>query len=111
MTKTQLLNNFELIKNSNDLEYIKEICDICIKSQTTDEPPSLTQLEMSSEDIQKAENIGKKLGYTQLPYTSTSGLWGVFCLRDKPSDLAGCIIKTKEFGFLFIRDMEDLNLV
>lgn len=72
--------------------------------------PPITQVEFDESDFPKAEKIAEKLGYTQTAYTSTSSLWGLFCLRDKVSDEAGVIIKTKEFGFLFVQDLEDLNI-
>ena len=71
----------------------------------------LTQVEFTVNDFPIAERIAKKLGYTQYPYTSSSALIGLFCLRDRPTQKAGCIIKTKEFGFLFVQDMEDLNMI
>ena len=78
--------------------------------QTINSAPPITQLEMTEQDIGFAEEIAARLGYTQTAYTSTSGLWGLFCLRDKASDKAGCVIKTKEFGFMFVQDLEDLNI-
>jgi hypothetical protein len=117
---------------------------------TTNEAPPITQLEMSEADIEFAEVIAKRLGYTQTAYTSTSGLWGLFCLAENPADIAGtpcnkcqdrpgrdglgrtckscrgsgwikppipngqtrkgCIIKTAQFGFLFVADLEDCQL-
>lgn len=73
---------------------------------------------MSEADIEFAERIAAKLGYEQTAYTSTSGLWGLFCLNENPATWkgeaqalrSGCIIKTKEFGFLFVADLEDLQL-
>lgn len=75
-----------------------------------DTPPPLTQLEMSESDIDFAERIAARLGYTQTAYTSTSGLWGLFCLPDHAKHKHGCIIKTAQFGFMFIADLEDLQL-
>lgn len=80
--------------------------------------PPITQLEFEESDFPKAERIAERLGYTQTAYTSTSGLWGLFCLGENPRTWrgparaleAGCIIKTKEFGLMFIQDLEDLNL-
>lgn len=69
---------------------------------------TLTQLEFEEEDFDKAEKIARRLGFTQTAYTSTSALWGLFCLPDRPSQRKGCIIKTKELGFLFVQDEEDL---
>jgi hypothetical protein len=72
--------------------------------------PTLTQVEFTPDDHDVAERIARRLGYTQYAYTSTSQLWGLFCLRDRPSQRAGCIIRTRELGFLFVQDVEDLNL-
>ena len=71
---------------------------------------SLTQVEFEGDDFEKAERIAARLGYTQTAYTSTSALWGLFCLRDNAEMHEGCIIKTRELGFLFVQDGEDLNL-
>lgn len=73
-------------------------------------PPPITQLEMSEPDIEFAERIAAKLGYSQTAYTSTSGLWGLFCLPDHAKHRKGCVIKTAQFGFLFVADLEDLQL-
>lgn len=51
---------------------------------TTTEAPAITQLEMSEADIEFAERMAERLGYTQTAYTSTSALWGLFCLPDRP---------------------------
>jgi hypothetical protein len=80
---------------------------------------NLTQIDygFDSDDIDKAERIARSLGYEQFAYTSTSALWGLFCLPENPATAkrgqrttAGCIIKTRELGFLFVQDGEDLNL-
>lgn len=75
-----------------------------------DTPPPITQLEMTHTDFAFAKQMAAELGYAQTAYTTTSSLWGLFCLRDKSEDRAGCIIKTKEFGFMFVSDLVDLNL-
>jgi hypothetical protein len=72
--------------------------------------PPITQLEFDEEDCPKAEAIAKRLGYTQTAYTSTSALWGMFCLPDRSTQRSGCIIKTKQFGFLFVQDLEDMHI-
>lgn len=72
--------------------------------------PPITQLEMSEADIRFAEKIADKLGFKQTAYTSTSHLLGLFCLPDHARHKHGCIIKTKELGFLFVSDLEDLQL-
>lgn len=70
----------------------------------------LTQVEFEQADFPEAQRIARRLGYTQCAYTSTSALIGLFCLRDRPTQRAGCIIKTQELGLLFVQDVEDLNL-
>jgi len=65
---------------------------------------------MSEADIALAEKVAKRLGYTQTVYTSTSQLWGLYCLADSAPHRAGCLIKTKELGLLFVADLEDLKL-
>jgi hypothetical protein len=71
--------------------------------------PPITQLEFDEKDFPIAEEIAKRLGYTQTAYTSTSALWGLFCLPDDASMKSGCIVKTKQFGFMFVQDLEDLH--
>lgn len=68
----------------------------------------LTQLEFEEADFPIAERIAKRLGFSQTAYTSTSALWGLFCLPDRPTQRKGCIIKTRELGLLFVQDMEDM---
>lgn len=77
----------------------------------------LTQEEFTEQDFDKAERIAKALGYEQTAYTSTSALWGLFCLPENPqyakpgqATNGGCIIKTRELGLLFVQDGEDLHL-
>lgn len=72
--------------------------------------PVISQIEMSEVDLVKAERLAKRLGYTQTAYTTSSALWGLFCLRDRASQKSGCIIMTKEFGLMFVQDLEDMNL-
>ena len=82
-----------------------------MKTQTSIEtPPPITPLEMSEADIATAEKVAKRLGFTQTAYTSSSGLWGLFCLPDRPTQRGGCIIKTREFGLMFVQDLEDMHL-
>lgn len=85
-----------------------------MKTQTTQ---LLTQEEFTEQDFDKAEKIAKALGYKQTAYTSTSALWGLFCLPENPeyakpgqATTGGCIIKTRELGLLFVQDGEDMNL-
>jgi len=75
----------------------------------------LTQLEFDESDFPKAERIARRLGYKQTAYTSTSALWGLFCLPENPEYSrgprnGGCIIKTRELGLMFVQDLEDLHL-
>lgn len=82
----------------------------------------LTQMPFADEDFTQAERIAKALGYEQTAYTSTSALWGLFCIPENPEFAknvgkpgghqvhGGCIIKTKELGFLFVQDGEDRGL-
>lgn len=87
--------------------------------------PPITQMEFDEADHEKAERIARRLGYEQYAYTSTSALWGLFCLPENPAHweagakhriktlppfVGGCIIKTREFGLLFVQDEEDLGL-
>lgn len=70
----------------------------------------LTQLEFEERDFDLAEVAAKRLGYTQTAYTSTSALWGLFCLPDRPGQKEGCFIKTKELGLMFVSTLEDLRM-
>ena len=71
---------------------------------------SLTMVEMRDEDFDKAEKIAKRLGFRQTAYTSSSALWGLFCLRDRATQRQGCIVKTRELGFMFVQCLDDLNM-
>lgn len=70
----------------------------------------ITQLEFHGDDYLQAETIANYLGYTQTAYTSSSDIIGLFCLPDSPRHHRGCVIKTKEFGFMFVQDMEDIGI-
>lgn len=78
-------------------------------------PPPITPLEFEESDFDKAERLAAALGYEQTAYTSTSALWGLFCLPENPNrhtgqvTRGGCIIKTKEFGLMFVQDTEDIT--
>lgn len=72
--------------------------------------PAITQLEFEEDDFSLAEKVALRLGYTQTAYTSSSALWGLFCLPDRPSQKSGCIIKTAQFGLMFMQDLEDLHM-
>lgn len=77
---------------------------------TTKAGPPITQVEFEENDFPQAEKIAKRLGYTQTAYTTSSALWGLFCLRDRPNQKAACIIKTREFGLMVVMTDEDLNI-
>lgn len=70
----------------------------------------LTQVQFEDADFELAEKVAKRLGYTQTAYTSTSALWGLFCLPDHAKHKHGCIIKTQELGLLFVSNLENLQL-
>lgn len=77
--------------------------------------PTIDQVEFTQSDFPIAEQIAKRLGYKQTAYTSTSSLWGLFCLPENPlvcrgPHTGGCIIKTREFGFMFVADLEDMHM-
>ncbi len=75
-----------------------------------DQPPPITQIEMTEADIELAEKAARRLGYSQTVYTSSSALWGLFCLPERGFKRKGCFIKTADFGLLFVSDLEDLQL-
>lgn len=75
-----------------------------------DDTQALTQVEFDDRDFDVAERIAKRLGFTQTAYTSTSALWGLFCLPDRATQKKGCIIKTKELGLLYVQDLEDMRM-
>jgi hypothetical protein len=78
--------------------------------------PPITPLEMTAAEIELCERAAKRIGYLQTAYTSTSAMWGLFCLPENPATAhgkrteGGCFIKTKQFGILFVQDFEDLHL-
>jgi len=75
----------------------------------------LTMREFTPDDTENAEHLAIKLGYKQTAYTSTSALWGLFCLAENPKHhigrphTGGCIIATEELGLLFVQDIEDIT--
>jgi hypothetical protein len=81
---------------------------------------ALTQREQTRTDLAVAEMIAARLGYRQTVYTSTSAVIGLFCLKENPHPdgggppagpvTGGCVVKTDEMGWLFVQDLEDLNL-
>lgn len=77
----------------------------------------LTQVEFSPDDHDIAAKVARALGYDQSAYTSTSSLWGLFCLAENPDRATAeqpthdaCIIKTRELGFLVVQLLEDLGI-
>jgi len=71
---------------------------------------TLTMVEFTDADHDAAERMAKRLGFTQTAYTTTSALWGLFCLPDRATQRRGCIVKTRELGLLYVQDAEDLLL-
>ena len=71
---------------------------------------TLTQVEFSEDDFARAEHMAWHLGYTQTAYTSSPALIGLFCLPDHANPRRGCVIKTKELGFLFVQDAADIGI-
>lgn len=110
------------------IEGIQNLIAALLHPESPTQP--LTQLEFTREDHTTAERIAKFLGYSQYAYTSTSDLWGFFCMRENPANAEhlkdlipqvpggrgterkhnATIIKTKELGFLVVYDLEDLRL-
>lgn len=76
--------------------------------------PQITQMEMGADDLEVAEKVAAKLGYKQTAYTSTSDMWGLYCLSEHPEHSGphhgGCVVKTEEFGIIFVQNLEDLGL-
>lgn len=82
------------------------------------ETHALTQVEFEPEDFEIAQRVAAHFGYEQTAYTTTSALWGLFCINENPATWRGnraalqprCIIKTKELGLLVVQSLEDLRL-
>ena len=78
--------------------------------------PLITPIEMTPKDIETAQEMAKRMGYGEdTAYTSSSALWGLFCMAQNPEhstgpECPGCIIKTLEFGLMFVQDLEDLHM-
>lgn len=83
---------------------MKTNCDTCGSA------PAINQVEMNEAEIELCERAAKRIGFTQTAYTSSSSLWGLFCLPDHANHRHGCFIKTKEFGIMLVSDLEDLQL-
>jgi hypothetical protein len=69
---------------------------------------NLTMVEFKGDDFDKAEKVAKRLGFTQTAYTSSSALWGLFCLPDRPTQKRGCVVKTRELGFMYVQCLDDM---
>jgi hypothetical protein len=77
---------------------------------------TLTQEEFRPEDFEPAQSLALRLGYQQTAYTSTSALWGLYCINENPATwrgprqalTQGCIIRTRELGLMFVQLLEDL---
>ena len=82
---------------------------------TATKAPPITPIEFEEQDFDKAEELAKALGYEQTAYTSTSALWGLFCLPENPRTHSGqvtrggCIIKTEQFGLMFVQTEDDID--
>ncbi len=80
-------------------------------------PPPITPLEFNERDHDNAQKLADALGYEQTAYTSTSAMWGLFCLPENPArpenkgkpTHGGCIIKTAQFGLMFVQTVEDIT--
>ena len=71
----------------------------------------MTQLKMSDADIAFARKVARALGYGEnVAYTSSSDLVGLFCKARRDGQRTGCLVKTKEFGLMFVADLRDLQL-
>ena len=72
---------------------------------------SLTLCEMDEEQQKFAKKIAKRYGYHGKGcYTSTSDMPGVHFEPTKTQQREATVIYTKEFGFMFVQDLEDLKL-
>lgn len=97
-------------------------------SANREQPPGLTPIEFTPVDHDRAQEMAERLGYEQTAYTSSSALWGLFCLpenpehagmafvravhanaRHKPPYVHGCVIKLREFGLVFVQTADDLG--
>jgi hypothetical protein len=66
-------------------------------------------VEFQPDDFREAERMATHLGYKQTAYTSHA-LPGLYCLPDGPHHRSGAIVKSRQYGFLFIQDAEDMHL-
>lgn len=80
------------------------------------EPPALTMHEFTPAEHTRAKEVARRLGYKQYAYTSSSQLWGYFCLPENPEHHPNAphqqriIIATKELGIVVVQDLEDLHM-
>jgi hypothetical protein len=85
-----------------------------VAAMKSEQPPSLTQLEMSEAEVSLCEEAAKRLGYEQTAYTSSSMIWGLYCLPENPKfrnkpHRGGVFMKTAELGILFVAGLDDLQ--
>jgi hypothetical protein len=71
---------------------------------------NLTMLEFTDEDLEVAKQIAYRICHRWTVYSSTSDIIGLFCEKAFYTNASLAIIKTKEFGFMVVQDMEDLCL-
>lgn len=70
----------------------------------------LTQLPFEGKDMENAKSIARAMGYgDSTSYSSSSALVGLFFQGDRAGMREGCIIKTKELGFLVVSTLEDMH--
>lgn len=92
-----------------------------MSAHNREQPPPLTPIEFTDTDHDRAAEMAKRLGYEQTAYTSSSALWGLFCLPENPAGATmrgrryqppyvhGCVIKLREFGLVFVQTADDLG--
>jgi hypothetical protein len=71
---------------------------------------SITQESFNDKDFAIAQEIGRRLGRANGVYTSTSDMIGMQFDKRFNGDTGFFVIKTKEFGFLVVYDLVDLNM-
>lgn len=71
----------------------------------------ITVIGMTDAEIEIAEKVAAEKGYKQTAYTSSSDLVGLTCLPERTfPKCGGTVVKTREWGFVFMQDCEDLHL-
>lgn len=89
---------------SNPLRALDAIIEQAERAQ------ALNQLPFEGSDMENAKKIARAMGYGQnTAYTSTSALVGLFFQGDRAGMREGCIIKTRELGFLVVSTLEDMH--